>query len=159
MNLNFTLILQVISFLILMAVLTRLLYRPLLNFLDRRAKSIRENIEEAGRERERAKEHLERSQAALRHAREEALRIKELSGKEASEQRRRALSEASKEADRMSTKAKEDLAREVQRARAELKKEALDISVLMAEKVLGKEIKKKDQARLIEEGIDEIKEI
>ena len=158
MNLNFTLILQVISFLILMAVLTRLLYRPLLNFLDRRAKSIRENIE-AGRERERATEHLERSQAALRHAREEALRIKELSGKEASEQRRRALSEASKEADRMSAKAKEDLAREVQRARAELKKEALDISVLMAEKVLGKEIKKKDQARLIEEGIDEIKEI
>lgn len=159
MNLNFTLVLQVISFLILMVVLTRLFYRPLLNFLDSRAKSIRENIEEAGRDRASAQKELERSRAELHRAREEALKMKELSERETNEARRKTLLEAKEEADRMLVKAKEDFAREVQRARAELKKEVGDISILMAEKILAREIKKEDRKRLIEEGIDKIKEV
>ena len=70
MNLNFTLVLQILSFLALLSLLTKLLYRPLAKYLDERADNIRELTEGAERDRKKAESYFETSRKELRDAKE-----------------------------------------------------------------------------------------
>lgn len=81
------LIAQIINFLILLLLLNKLLYKPLLGLFDQRKEKIEKGLKDA-----------EESKKALDAAEEEAERIKEKAYKEANEILVKAKSEASEEA-------------------------------------------------------------
>ncbi len=156
MNLNATLIIEVVSFLILIGLLTKLLYRPLLNFLDERARGIKEAVEEADKNRNLAQAHLGEARKHLEQTREEALEIKEKAKVEAEEARVRLLDIAQTQAKELKEEMRQELTEEVEKVSKELKKKLGELSVMIAEKVLGREIKEKDQRKLIEETLKEL---
>ena len=156
-SLNLTLILQVISFLILMFILTKVFYHPLLNFLDRRAQYVREEIEKAERERTKAEEKFKQAEENLEKTQKQVLEWKDFAQKEIEENRKAFLQRAKEEKEQILAQAKEEFTREIVKARGELKKEVATISLAIAEKILRREINEKDKAKLIRDGIENLK--
>jgi F-type H+-transporting ATPase subunit b len=157
MNLNATLIIEIASFLILMFLLVRLLYRPILKFLDERALSIKRLVEEAEKARDQAQQELLDAQRQLANARQGALQLRERAQIDVASQRRRILEEAQAQAKKIVEQAKQELVREARQAKAGLLKEIAEISLKIAHKVLSREVKKEDHEKLIEQLVEEIR--
>jgi len=159
MNLNFTLILQIISFLVLLGVLTKLLYKPFTKYLDDRAKQIKDMLGGAKEAEERAKSYAEEAQKTIEGAKHEAIEIKKENKRLADEERRKIIEEAKKEARFLIGETKSQLGREKELVLKRLRSEISTLSIDVAKKILGREIKKEDHKRIIEESISEIEDV
>lgn len=155
MNLNATLIIEVLSFLILLGVLIKFLFKPLLNIMDRRAASIEKTLKDAENFRNEANERSENAREALEKTRAEIIRMKESSRLQADEARRRIIEDAKKEALRIIEGSKREVDKEVMMARKSLGKEIAGFSIRIAEKLLKREIKDKEHEKLIDDSIKE----
>ncbi len=155
MNLNATLIIEVLSFLILLGVLIKFLFRPLLSIMDKRAASIGKTLKDAENSRNEANERLEDAEEALEKTRAEIIRMKESSWLQADEARRRVIEDAKKEGLRIIEGSKRDVDKEVRMAKKSLGEEIAGFSIRIAEKLLKREIKNKDHAKLINDSIKE----
>lgn len=153
MNLNFTLVLQVISFLILLGLLTRFLYKPLLGYLDERAGNIRKLIEGAEKDRKKAETDRKASQEELRRTKEEVLALKESTTGEADKEKIKTIDEAKKQALAIIEKAELEVKREITRTKDEAKKDLATLSVEIARKILGREVKEADHKKVIKEAL------
>ena len=156
MSLNFTFVLQIFSFLILLALLTRFLYKPLLNYLDKRARDLQDLIETAGKDRKKSEEYLESSKEELRMAKEEVLQMKESAAREADREKIMTLEEARKEALLILNKAERDVKKEIEKAKAEAARDIGSLSVAMAKKILEREVSEKDHKKLITQALKEL---
>jgi len=159
MNLNFTLILQILSFLILLGLLVKFLYKPLTQYLDERAKKIRGMTEEAQAAQEKARLYAEDTHKALEMAKDEALRIKNEAKRVSDSERRKVVAEAKREAQRLIEEAKTQLGREKEQVVKDLRQDIADISLDIAKKILGREIGKEDHKRIIDDSIKEIEDV
>jgi F-type H+-transporting ATPase subunit b len=152
-NLDKGLIIQVVNFILLMIVLTKLLYRPLLAKMDERTQAIKKSLEEAQAVRAEAQkeraEHAAKIQAA--HAEAQAIRASAL--KEAADEQRRLLETAREEADRLVAGAKAELAQDVRRAREDLRREVGDMAVQVAERLIRKSLRDEDHRRIVDDAI------
>lgn len=158
MNLNFTLILQIISFLILLGLLTKFLYRPLAKYLEQRASAIKDMLENAQGAEEQARHYAQESQKALDQARQEALKIRDEAKRISDSERRRIVEEARGQAFSLVEEARRQLGREREATVKKVRADIADISVDIARRILGREISKQDHRRLIEESIAEIED-
>ncbi|MEA3328635.1 MAG: F0F1 ATP synthase subunit B [Candidatus Omnitrophota bacterium] len=156
MNINFTFILEIISFLILVAVLTKLIYRPLLGFLDKRGQEVKEMFEQARQASEDSEKNNQISNEVLQVAKKEALRIKDMTRQETDKLRLLMIEEAKREAARILERAKLELNEEVKLARGVLKKDISSISLEIAKKIIEREIKKEDHKKFIEQSLKEL---
>ena len=156
MNLNFTLIIQIISFLIFLGLLTRYFYKPFMGYLDRRSQELKAMIEETRKNREASQEVMKKAQDELRATKQNVLQMKNAAAKEADEHRRLSMEETKKEASSLLQRAKEDIKKEVAEARGHLKSEVALLSVKIARKILGREVKEQDHKKLIKDSIREL---
>lgn len=149
---------QLISFLVLMAFLGRFLFAPLANFIEKRRKEIDNTFSIINREREQASSLIEEADKRLRKAEEEAKEIIERAVKEGERLKDEILKEAKKEGERLSesliNNAKQQIKRERQNAISYINK----ISVAIASKLIKESIDEGKQERLLSEFIEEIKE-
>jgi F-type H+-transporting ATPase subunit b len=158
MNLNFTLVIEIISFVLLLLILTKILYKPLLNFLDQRKDIIRESVDEAKRLKESAQHELQESNRILRDSKDRALEIKNQTDIELEELKSKNIEQVKQETRRISQEAKEAVKKEVVEARRRLKNEIAEVSIEIAKKVLSREVDLKDHKRLINEAIEELED-
>jgi F-type H+-transporting ATPase subunit b len=156
MSLNATLIIQVISFLILLMALAKILYKPFIGFLDKRSEKIHRMLEETKENQQLAEEKLKKSEEHLRAAKEEILKLREEGEKQADRHKQRIMQDAEEEASYLIVRTKEDIERQIREVKKEIKKEVGNLAVTIAEKVLDKEIKRADHERLIEDYIKEL---
>lgn len=156
MNLNFTLVIEVLSFAILVFILTKIVYTPLLNFLDKRKTLIQDSIEEAKRLRGESDRNLEESKRILKEAKDQALKMKDQANIEAEELKIRSLEKAKKETSQIMDEAKREIKTELDSARQKIKNEVADISIQVAKKLLSREVELKDHKRLVDEAIKEL---
>ena len=156
MNLNFTLILQIISFLVLLGLLTKFLYRPFMKYLDERAQNIKNMVEGAKKAEDEAKRYAAETHEALDMAKNEAIKIRKETRGIADEERRRLIEEAKKEARFLIDKTMGQLEREKGELLKKMREEIAVISVDIAKRVLGREITQKDHERLIKDSIKEL---
>jgi len=89
-----TLVFQIVNFLVLVWLLHRLLYRPVLNLLEERRRRERETLEKAEQLAAEAKAERERYEQARAELLEERWRLRELVMAETESERRRLLEEA-----------------------------------------------------------------
>lgn len=158
-NINPTLLIQVISFLILMYGLYKILYKPVTGFLDNRSVQIKKWIGEAEKAREDSVKEREEAKAFLHEAREEAEKIREKVETQAEAERTKAEETAKEEAKRIVQEAKAEVNRELERAKRELQKEVGTLSILVAEKIIRRELTEKDHQRLVEESLKEVRRL
>ena len=138
--LNSTIVAQMASFLILLWLLNRLLYRPLLKFLDKRSADIKRSIDEAKAAEDEAQEVLDQRRQELEHGRKEAFAIKAQAKEIAESERRHILEGAQAEAEQLTARAMKDIATEIEHNKDELRRQAGALAVDIAERVLRSQL-------------------
>ena len=142
-----------IIFLILMLLLKKFAWGPLMGIMQEREELVARDIDAAEKARTETKALLEEQQSLLKEARTEAQSIIEGAKKQAEATRNEIVEAAKAEADRLKESATRDIEAEKEKAIAAVREEVVSLSVLAASKVLGKEISAEDNSALIKETI------
>ena len=155
-NLNLTLLLQTINFIILAIVLYKFLFKPLGSFMEKRAEGIRHSLEEAKQARDEVVRARSEYEESLRAARQEAATLRQRMDREITEERERLIQQSREEAHRMISQARAEIQQEVRRAKAELRDETVTLSLTAAERLLRRNLTEEDHRRLAEQYIEEL---
>jgi len=155
-NLNVTVLIQAINFLILIFLLSRFLFKPLAKFLADRSAGIEKSLAEAKAAHEAAAKAQAEYQAQMREAQREIAAIREQGQREVEAERQRLLQASRAEADRPVGNAKAEIEAETKRAKAGLREEAAGIALAVAERLLGRTIGGDDQKRLADQYVREL---
>ncbi len=137
-------------------VLGKYAWGPMLDSLQQREKFIRESLEHAKSDREAAESRLKEYEEKLTAARAEATALVEEGRRDAEEARRRIEQEARAETDKMVERAKREIGIAQQTAVKELYSASATLATELAGKVLGREVNPEDHERLISESLDEL---
>ena len=146
-------IVTIVLFLILMLLLKKFAWGPLMGVMEQRAELISTEIEEAEKSRVESKELLEEQRSLLKEARNDAQAIVENAREQGEKQREDIVKAARNEVGRLKEEATQEIASEKEKAIAAVREEFVSLSILAASKVLGKEISEEDNRALIEETI------
>jgi F-type H+-transporting ATPase subunit b len=157
MNINATLLGQILAFALLIWFVNKLLWGPLTAMMDKRQKRIADGLAAA----EKGKHELElaakRSAEILREAKEEVGEIVANGEKRASEIVEAAKAQAKLEGDRIIAGAKAEIDQEVFRAKEQLRTQVSSIALAGASKILGREIDAKAHSDLLDKLVADIK--
>ena len=151
----FWVLVSIVNFLVLLYLLRRFMWGPIMSTLDRRAAKIREGLElteSARREREQLKQEVEKT---LGEARREAAAIAERTTKAAEAAAADIRAGAKAEADRIREKGRTDAQHLHDQALAQLRSEVASMAVLAASRILGREISAEQHRALIERSLEE----
>jgi F-type H+-transporting ATPase subunit b len=155
-NLNVTILIQAINFLILIFLLSKFLFKPLTKFLADRSAGIAKSLAEAKAAHEAAARAQEEYQARIRETQREIAAIREQGQREAEAERQRLLKASRDEAERLVGQAKAEIEAETKRAKAALREEAAGIALAAAERLLGRSVTGDDQRRLAEQYVRDL---
>ncbi len=146
----------ILTFLVLVALLAKFAWRPLLEALERRQELIRKSLDEARQ----AKQEMERlhveSSRILAQARTDAEAILSATRADANRLRDEMKQKARAEGATLIKNAERQIELETARAIQQIRHEAVDISLAVASKLLQRNLSKDDNARLIEDTFKEI---
>jgi F-type H+-transporting ATPase subunit b len=156
-SLDKSLLVQMVNFLILLLILWRLLYRPLLAKMQERTQAIQRSLEEAQAARAEIARQQEENASRLRQAHAEAATIRERALKDAGEEQKRVLETARAEAQRLVDSAKAQLEADTRRARDDLRREVAELATTVAEKLVRKSLREEDHRRVVADAIGQLK--
>jgi F-type H+-transporting ATPase subunit b len=146
----------ILTFLILVALLARFAWRPLLQALERRQATIAQSLEDA----QRARQELERlhreSAQIMAQARAEAESILARSRSDAEALREELKQKARTEAAAIVKNAERQIQLETARAVQQIRHEAVDLSVAIASKILRRQVTREDNEALIQEALKQV---
>jgi F-type H+-transporting ATPase subunit b len=147
----------IVTFLVLLTLLAKFAWRPLLQSLAAREETIRKSLADA----EKARQELERlnqeSEAIIRQARVEAENIVAASRAGAERLRSELRDKARSEAEGIIKNAEGQIQLETARALEQIRNEAADISVAIASKLIQKNITREDNERLIDDALKQLR--
>ena len=150
-DLNGTLPVQIINFLILVALLRAVAYKPIVRMMDERRAKIAESIEKA--DAAAAEATLNEYKAQLAAARTKAQEIVDQAEKRAGEEREASIQATKREIEQMKKAAEVQMERERAHAVEQLKAEVVALSLAAAGKIIQKNLEAKDNDAIIGEFI------
>ncbi|AJH77655.1 MULTISPECIES: F0F1 ATP synthase subunit B [Heyndrickxia] len=150
---------QAIVFVVLLLLLKKFAYGPLVEMMRKREEHIAKEIETAEKNREEAARLLEEQRKMLKEARVEGQNLIENARKQAEVQHDDIVATARQEAERMKDAAKVEIEQEKAKAVAALREQVASLSVMIASKVIEKEISEKDHEKFILDSIKEAGEM
>jgi F-type H+-transporting ATPase subunit b len=146
----------ILTFLILVALLARFAWRPLLQALERRQATIAQSLEDA----QRARQELERLQREsvqiMAQARAEAESMLARSRSDAEALREELKQKARTEAAGIVKNAERQIQLETARAVQQIRHEAVDLSVAIASKILRRQVTREDNEALIQDALKQV---
>lgn len=145
---------QLLMFIILLALLKKFAWGPLMGVMKQREEHIASEIESAEQSRAEANKLLEEQKELLKEARQEAQNMIENSKKHGENQRQEIMEAARQEAERLKENARREIAQEKENAVQALREQVASLSVMIASKVIEKELSAEDQEKLISEYIE-----
>ncbi|MCZ7663298.1 MAG: F0F1 ATP synthase subunit B [Thermoleophilia bacterium] len=147
---------SLLTFVLLVLLLYKFAFGPLMNLQRQRQEEIHESIREAERLRDEAHSLLADYKQQLAVARQESDEILERARKVGESTRAEILEDAKAHAERTLDKAREQIERETRRALQEIKGEVAALTLAATEKVTKKTLTEKDHLNLINDAIAEI---
>ncbi len=146
----------IVTFLVLLTLLAKFAWTPLLQALEGRQESIRKSLDDARQ----AKQELERLQQEsaeiIRQGRIEAEAIITRSRGDAERLREQMKQKARAEADGIVKNAERQIQLETSRAVQQIRREAVDLSVMIASKLIQRNLTKEDNEKLIEDALQQV---
>ena len=146
----------ILTFLVLLGLLAKFAWKPLLHALENRQEMIRKSLDDA----EQAKRELEQVQQEsakiVSQARVEADAIVTNSRADAAKLREELRQKARTEADSIVANAERQIQQETERALSQIRQEAVDVSLMVASKLIQRNLTKEDNEVLIEEALKQI---
>jgi F-type H+-transporting ATPase subunit b len=155
-NLNFTMVMQVINFGVLMYLLTKLLYKPVLDLLDKRAEKVKEDLDNAAAKDAEAQKVLDQYRDQLDEIRGEVHNMLAEARKDADSEKHKIINAAQAEARSIMDKAKADIESQVEKAHDTIKKTIAEVSIDIAEKVIEKSLSEKDNKEIVDQYLSRV---
>jgi F-type H+-transporting ATPase subunit b len=146
---------QLVMFIILMVLLKKFAWGPLMGIMKQREDHVSNEITAAENSRQESKKLLEEQRSLLKEARTEAQTLIEGARKQGDVQREEIITTARVEAERIKESAKLEIDQQKEKAVAAIREQVASLSVLIASKVIEKELSAADQEKLINEYIQE----
>ncbi len=149
---------QLLAFIVLLFLLRKYAWGPLMGIMKKREEHISNEINEAEKSRKEAQSYLDEQTAALKEARKEAQALIEAAKKQGEQQGEDILRAAREEANRMKESALSEIDREKEQAVQTLRNEVATLSVQIASKVITKELDEQAQQKLVNDYLKEVGE-
>ncbi|MCG1009898.1 F0F1 ATP synthase subunit B [Salinicoccus sp. ID82-1] len=148
-------LIQLAAFIVLLLVLSYFVWKPLKKVMDEREQLIHSEIDDAEQRRMEAVSLKEENEAVLRNTQAEISEMMDNAKEQAKKEQEAIIHDANTRANQMMEDAKADIEREKQKAIRDINDQVADISVLIAEKMISKEINKQDQKDLVARYLQE----
>jgi F-type H+-transporting ATPase subunit b len=149
---------EVVSFAILLWILYKFAFPPILETLETRERKIKESLDQAEHHRAEAERKMQEYEAKLNLAAKEAEAVLA----QAKERAQRMLEENEQrlqaDADRIKGDAQREIESERRRAIQEIRSQTTDLALLVAEKVVGRSLNDADHKRLADEALQAVAE-
>jgi F-type H+-transporting ATPase subunit b len=146
---------QIINFLILLYLLNRLLFKPILRLMDQRATKIRDSIDEAHRAQQFADEIRDQAEKVREEARHDANQILEGARRMAEQYEVSEKERTAKELELFKQRAMDDIELERQRAVADVRRAAVDIALDAASKLIEQKLDRQAHVQMVEKFLAE----
>ncbi len=150
------LIAQVVNFLILLFVLRRFAYRPMLEFLEKRSKTIDDGLQNAKRATEKLIQLEQQEKEVLERAKKEANLLLSEARATAERTSERIVAASRDEAERLLEEARKKIDAEKGLLRAEMRRELANLVLLATEKVVGEKMKDAKDGVLVKEAVERL---
>lgn len=145
-----TFVFAIIAFGILYALLSKYAFGPLFGIMEKRKDYIQEQIQTAEKNRLESEQLLAEQKQAIQKAKQEAYDIIEQARVTSARQAEEIVQQAKDEASRIKEEALKDIENEKNKAVAALRSQVSAMAVLIASKIIEKQIDEKSQEQLIE---------
>ncbi len=146
----------VVTFILLLLILKKVAWKPILTALDQRETAIKESLEKAEKAKEEAQRILYENQASLSKAEEESRKIVEQGRIYAEKLKEQMLKDSKEQAQKILSEATAEIDRKKEAAFGELKSQIADLVIQTTEKVLGETVDKNIHKKITNKYINEI---
>ncbi len=147
---------QLAAFGIMVTIVITKFYKPLKELIEKRKALVTAPQQASARDAEVAQNKLMESEVILDQARREALQLKEEARLVATQEKQAILEQAQREAQARREQAERELMFQRVQAEAELHDQIVDVALAAAEKVVQREISKKDHDQLLQQFLKEV---
>ena len=144
-----------VNFLILLAILYAVGFKPILNMLNNRAETIRESLETADKVREEAARNREELEGQMAESREQGQQLMAEARAAAERFREAQQDRARAEADALIERAREDINQERDRVINEVRRNFADLAILAAERVVQQSIDRDAHGAIIDQVLED----
>src|SRR5699024_526322 len=144
-----------VSFLTLLLVLSYFVWKPVKKIMDDREQIIHDDIDSAEQRRVEAERLKEENEALLKQTQSEISELMENAKGQAKREQESIINDAQTRASQMIQEAKGDIEREKEQAIRDINDQVAELSVLIAEKMIVKEINQDDQKNLVKKYLQE----
>lgn len=151
MNINMTIIGQVIWFALFVFFCMKLVWPPISRALEERKQKIAEGLSAADRAERDLELAQEKATANLKESKEKAAEIIEQANRRAGQIVEEAKDDARTEGERLIAKAQSDIDQEINQAREQLRKDVAVLTLNGAEKVLASEVNQSAHKQMLDE--------
>lgn len=145
------LVAQIVNFFLLLLILYKLLYKPILNVLEKRRLRVKESVEKA----KEIEEKLTKTDLVIKEkretARKEIVKLVEEAKREALEEKELIKKETQLEVEKTKNKLKEELKTEKDNLINEAQAEIKDLVIMLSKKLIKKEITDSRQKEIVAE--------
>lgn len=156
MDINLTLIVQMLVFGVFVWFTMKFVWPPLVKAMEERQEKIADGLAAAERGRKELELAQHRVKDEIKHAKTQAAEILDKANRRAAQILEEAKANARQEAQQLAKVAQEHLAQEVNRAKDNLRKQVANLAVIGAEKILMREIDEQVNQKLLDQLVEEI---
>ncbi|HXW79024.1 MAG TPA: F0F1 ATP synthase subunit B [Acidimicrobiales bacterium] len=153
---NWTFVVELVIFLLVLAILAKYILPPINRALENRQKQIEQSIEDAEEAKQKARELEEQRQKTLEEGRAEARSLKDEASKLGEQLREQLRQQGEEEYRRLVDRAAQDIDASTRRAAEELRAQVAGLVMVVVEKVLGEGITVTGQEQLVDRAIADI---
>jgi F-type H+-transporting ATPase subunit b len=147
---------QLVAFCVLLAMLNKFALKPLMGIMEKREQIVTEQLDSAEKARKEADQFIAEQREELQKARTEAHEIIQNAKKLSDQQGQEILQQAKENADRLKDSALAEIQREKEQAVTALREQVASLSVLIASKVIEKELNASEQEQYVQEYLEEV---
>jgi len=155
-NINSTMLWQLVNFFILLYLLRRYLYSPIKDMLDQRAAQINGDLDDAEARREEAEELKAEYEQKLKNAHSEAQDIIDNAETRANKKAKDIINNAEEKAENLKAKKLEEIEQAKKEAAAELRDSIADYTILAANKLIQEQLDEDKHQQMIMDFIDQL---
>jgi len=156
LQINATLVVELVAFLVMLAILARWVYPPVIRAAEARQRQVTEQLASADKARKDAEARLQQADAAIQEARVQAGQIVERANRAAEQIQQEAQEKAKDEARRIVEGASRDIDAERQRAIHAIRLQMADIVTGAVRRIVGESLDGERHRQLIEAAIEQV---
>ena len=147
---------QIINFAIIVVVLSKLLYKPILSMLEKRKREIEEGLHLTEKLRLEEEKIQDKKGKVLEEARKEAVGIIDEARKQGGEEAAEIVAAARHEAELVLAKGKSDVGQLRVSMEKEVRQTAIELAVLMSKRLLSSVLTSEDKHRVLAKHVKEL---